>query len=176
MSYRQENVTKVYVGNLGNNASRSELEDEFSYYGKLVSVWVARNPPGFAYVLFEDYNDAKDAVRGLDGKTICDRRVKVDLSNSYKPRNNPRAGGGYGGDRGGGSYGGRGGGGGGFGGRIPNHEKTCYSCNRVGHISRDCPKFRKLHTHMHMLLYEYARYLLCSKLYTHEPQQPASQS
>ena len=68
MSYRQENVTKVYVGNLGNNASRSELEDEFSYYGKLVSVWVARNPPGFAYVLFEDYNDAKDAVRGLDGK------------------------------------------------------------------------------------------------------------
>jgi len=29
---------------------------------------------------------------------------------------------------------------------------------------------------MHMLLYEYARYLLCSKLYTHEPQQPASQS
>jgi len=59
---------KVYVGNLGSNASRSELEDEFGYYGKLVSVWVARNPPGFAYVLFEDARDARDACRGLDGK------------------------------------------------------------------------------------------------------------
>lgn len=59
---------KVYVGNLGSQASRSELEDEFSYYGRLVSVWVARNPPGFAYVLFEDARDARDACRGLDGK------------------------------------------------------------------------------------------------------------
>lgn len=67
-SLREASDKKVYVGNLGNNASRTELEDEFGYYGRLVSVWVARNPPGFAYVLFEDERDAKDAVRALDGK------------------------------------------------------------------------------------------------------------
>ena len=67
---REGSDRKVYVGNLGNSASRTELEDEFEYYGPLVSVWIARNPPGFAYVLFEDPKDAKDAVRGLDGTYV----------------------------------------------------------------------------------------------------------
>lgn len=58
---------KVYVGNLGNNASKNELEDVFTKYGPLRNVWVARNPPGFAFVEFEDPRDAEDAVRGLDG-------------------------------------------------------------------------------------------------------------
>ena len=40
---------KVYIGNLGNNASKYELEDAFSKYGPLKNVWVARNPPGFAF-------------------------------------------------------------------------------------------------------------------------------
>ena len=53
---------------LGNNASKGELEDAFSYYGRLRSVWVARNPPGFAFIEFEDPRDAEDAVRGLDGR------------------------------------------------------------------------------------------------------------
>lgn len=45
---------KVYVGDLGSSASKQEIEDAFSYYGSLRSVWVARNPPGFAFVEFED--------------------------------------------------------------------------------------------------------------------------
>ena len=53
---------------VGNNASKGELEDAFSYYGRLRSVWVARNPPGFAFIEFEDPRDAEDAVRGLDGR------------------------------------------------------------------------------------------------------------
>lgn len=59
---------KVYVGNLGNNGNKNELERTFGYYGPLRSVWVARNPPGFAFVEFEDSRDASDAVRELDGR------------------------------------------------------------------------------------------------------------
>ena len=58
---------KVYVGNLGNADAKHELENTFSKYGPLVNVWVARNPPGFAFVEFEDPRDAEDAVRALDG-------------------------------------------------------------------------------------------------------------
>lgn len=45
---------KVYVGNLGNSASKNELESSFGKYGPLKNVWVARNPPGFAFIEFED--------------------------------------------------------------------------------------------------------------------------
>ncbi|KYO18396.1 serine/arginine-rich splicing factor 7 [Alligator mississippiensis] len=72
--------TKVYVGNLGTGAGKGELERAFSYYGPLRTVWIARNPPGFAFVEFEDPRDAEDAVRGLDGKVICGSRVRVELS------------------------------------------------------------------------------------------------
>uniref|UniRef100_A0A8B9NDL4 RRM domain-containing protein n=1 Tax=Accipiter nisus TaxID=211598 RepID=A0A8B9NDL4_9AVES len=61
-----EGETKVYVGNLGTGAGKGELERAFSYYGPLRTVWIARNPPGFAFVEFEDPRDAEDAShRGL---------------------------------------------------------------------------------------------------------------
>ena len=67
-------------------------------------IWVARRPPGFAFIEFEDGRDAEDAVRGLDGGRICGVRARVELS--------------HGRGRGGGGGGGRGGydGGGGRGG------------------------------------------------------------
>ncbi|XP_068598331.1 serine/arginine-rich splicing factor 3a [Brachionichthys hirsutus] len=75
---------KVYVGNLGSNGNKTELERTFGYYGSLRSVWVARNPPGFAFVEFEDHRDASDAVRELDGRSICGCRVRVELSTGQK--------------------------------------------------------------------------------------------
>ncbi|MEJ1275717.1 serine/arginine-rich splicing factor 3-like [Cricetulus griseus] len=75
---------KVYVGNLGNNANKTELKWAFGYYGPLRSVWVARNPPGFVFVKFEDPRDATDAVRELDGKRLSGCRVKMELSNGEK--------------------------------------------------------------------------------------------
>lgn len=69
--YREWDLScKVYVGNLGSSASKHEIENAFSKYGPLRNVWVARNPPGFAFVEFEDRRDAEDAVRGLDGSWV----------------------------------------------------------------------------------------------------------
>ncbi|XP_072569109.1 uncharacterized protein [Paramormyrops kingsleyae] len=75
---------KVYVGNLGSSGNKTELERSFGYYGPLRSVWVARNPPGFAFVEFEDPRDATDAVRELNGRTLCGCRVRVELSTGEK--------------------------------------------------------------------------------------------
>lgn len=72
--------TKIYVGDLPRDASEKDLERAFSYYGPLRNVWVARNPPGFAFIEFEDQRDADDAVRALDGTTVCGVRVRVEHS------------------------------------------------------------------------------------------------
>ncbi|XP_018336917.1 serine/arginine-rich splicing factor 7 isoform X2 [Agrilus planipennis] len=121
---RYSGETKVYVGDLGNNASKQELEDAFGYYGPLRNVWVARNPPGFAFVEFEDPRDAEDAVRGLDGRTICGRRARVELSNgkggSGRYRGPPRSRG-----------------------RPFHPDDRCYECGDRGHYARDCHKYRR---------------------------------
>lgn len=59
---------KVYIGNLRDNANETEIEDAFSKYGPLKNIWIARNPPGFAFVEYEDARDAEDAVKELHGR------------------------------------------------------------------------------------------------------------
>ncbi|EER06477.1 arginine/serine-rich splicing factor, putative [Perkinsus marinus ATCC 50983] len=117
---------KVYVGNLEEGTREEELEKVFKRYGGIESVWVARNPPGFAFVTFEDARDADDACRGEDGKDFNGRRSGKGkgkgkgFSNWYRGGKGDY-GGGYGGYDGG--YGGRDSGGyggrdsGGYGGR-----------------------------------------------------------
>lgn len=60
--------TLLFIFLLGSSANKQDLEDAFSYYGPIRNVWIARNPPGFAFVEFEDPRDAEDSVRGLDGR------------------------------------------------------------------------------------------------------------
>lgn len=92
-------AAKVYVGDLGSGGSKPELEKEFKRFGPLKSVWVARNPPGFAFVQFEDKRDAEDSVKEMDGKRVCGVRIRVEIA---RTRNGP-----YYGDRSRGGGGGR---------------------------------------------------------------------
>uniref|UniRef100_A0A803LXU0 Uncharacterized protein n=1 Tax=Chenopodium quinoa TaxID=63459 RepID=A0A803LXU0_CHEQI len=60
-------MSRVYVGNLDPRVTERELEDEFRVFGVIRSVWVARRPPGYAFIDFDDTRDAKDAIHSLDG-------------------------------------------------------------------------------------------------------------
>nr|CAD2185504.1 unnamed protein product [Meloidogyne enterolobii] len=104
---------KVYVGGLPEDATSEELDDAFHKFGRIRKIWVARRPPGFAFVEFDDHRDAEDAVRSMDGTRICGVKARVELSVSASGR---PSGGGRGGFRGGGGggYGGGGGGGRGY--------------------------------------------------------------
>ncbi|XP_063376595.1 RNA-binding protein Rsf1 [Cydia fagiglandana] len=98
--------TRVYVGGLIEGIKKEDLEREFDKYGKLNSVWVALNPPGFAFIEFENLQEAEDACSAMNGIEMLGTTLKVELS---RKRDGPRRNGGGGG--GGGFRGGRGGGG-----------------------------------------------------------------
>ena len=73
-------MSAVYIGNLDVEASVNDLHREFDRYGRIKDVWVARKPPGFAFVEFEDERDARDAVRDMDGRFILDKRIRAEIS------------------------------------------------------------------------------------------------
>lgn len=77
-------MSRVYVGNLDPRSTERELEDEFRIFGVLRSVWVARKPPGYAFVEFDDKRDAMDAIRSLNGKNGW--RVEMSRSSGGGPR------------------------------------------------------------------------------------------
>lgn len=60
--------TRLYVGGISNEITREHLQDLFGKYGKCEHVWVAFNPPGFAFVNFETEADASNACDALNGQ------------------------------------------------------------------------------------------------------------
>ena len=41
-----EYFLQIYIGDLGNDATRYELEDAFTPFGTVKNVWIAKRPPG----------------------------------------------------------------------------------------------------------------------------------
>jgi len=88
-------MSRVYFGNLDPLVTQQDLERECNHFGRTASVWVARSPPGFAFVEFEDSRDAEDCVRGLNDKRIGDQRVRAEIARN-KGKNAGPGGGGFG--------------------------------------------------------------------------------
>ncbi|XP_068244057.1 uncharacterized protein [Palaemon carinicauda] len=72
---------KVYIGGLDESTTRKEIRNIFLKYGRITNLWIAKKPPGFAFVEYAKAEDAKVAVRKADGMTIINgNRIKVQKS------------------------------------------------------------------------------------------------
>ena len=78
-AYCVDLVVRVYVGDLGNNGDPDELRRMFSRYGSVQDVWVAHKPPGFAFVFYRTVREAREAVKGANGRMVCGVRVRVRM-------------------------------------------------------------------------------------------------
>ncbi|ENN81293.1 hypothetical protein YQE_02297, partial [Dendroctonus ponderosae] len=101
---------RVYVGGLEDGVKKEDLEEEFQKFGKLNNVWIALNPPGFAFIEFGNLSDAEAACDSLNGIDFLGSKLRVEIAKG-RSRGGGRGGGG-GGFRGGRGRGGGGGGGG----------------------------------------------------------------
>lgn len=83
-------TVRLYVGNLPKDRAveRSELEEHFEKFGKVVDIWVARQPPGFAFVTMEDEKEAQEAVKELDGGKVAGERIRVEVSKGGESKKN----------------------------------------------------------------------------------------
>lgn len=99
-----EGYTRVYVGGLNESIKKEDLQMEFEKYGKLNKVWVAFNPPGFAFIEFFNMNEAELACCNMNGMEIMGAKLRVEIS---RGRGRGGRGGGAGGFRGNRGVGGR---------------------------------------------------------------------
>ncbi len=104
---------KLYFGGLSYSTTDDSLQAAVSQFGTVVSAKVIMDREtgrsrGFGFVEMSTDEEADAVLKGLDGKEIDGRAVRVSEA---RPQEN--GGGGRGGGGGGGGFGGRGGGGGG---------------------------------------------------------------
>ena len=63
---------KVWVGGLGEEGTRLELEVAFEAFGPVKNIWLAKNPPSFAFIEME--------VRLCSTTQVNDRNLNLKMS------------------------------------------------------------------------------------------------
>lgn len=78
----------IYVGNLDYGVTEDDLKDAFSEFGEITSVNIIKDrysgqSKGFGFVEMPSNSEADQAIKGLNGKDLKGRALKV---NQAKPR------------------------------------------------------------------------------------------
>merc|ERR1740115_276434 len=72
---------RVYVGNINYDTKEEDITSEFSEFGRITAISYKQ---GFAFIDYEDTNDASDAISNKDGQTMWGRKISVELSKDAK--------------------------------------------------------------------------------------------
>jgi|SRR4030042_4072054 len=83
---------RIYVGNLSYDVTEEELRQEFLAFGKVESVSIMMDkysgrPKGFAFVEMPLMSEGQAAIAALNGKTLRDRTLIVNVA---RPRSDDR--------------------------------------------------------------------------------------
>ncbi|VUZ38596.1 unnamed protein product [Hymenolepis diminuta] len=84
-----DQMPKLFIGGLPAGLTKGFVYKELSKFGHIVDLWIARNPPGFAFVQFDSYSDTEKAIQTLDGSTIFGPKIKVEFARSGPRKASP---------------------------------------------------------------------------------------
>jgi cold-inducible RNA-binding protein len=106
--------TKLFVGNLSFKTTENDLQEAFAAHGTVVEAnlmmdRMSGRSRGFAFVTMSTPEEAQKAIEAMNGATLGERQLTVNIARPKEDRP-PRSGGGDRGPRR--EYGGGGGGGG----------------------------------------------------------------
>jgi len=79
-NWNGETGYRLHVSPLNPRTSRRDIEKIFSKFGTINEVWMATNPPCFAFVNFKHRADAEEAIQAMDGKMIDNSRVGISFA------------------------------------------------------------------------------------------------
>ena len=83
--------TKLYVGNLSYNTTEDNLRTTFAQAGTVVSVDMIKDRftgqmKGFAFVTMNSAEEAQEAIKILNEKSLDDRVIKVNIARPREER------------------------------------------------------------------------------------------
>jgi len=81
----EENISKLYVGNLKFSATNEDLKNTFSDFGNVLNVNIIPNK-GFGFVEMSSPEEAGKAKEALNGKELLGRTLKIDYARPPQQR------------------------------------------------------------------------------------------
>ena len=83
----KERNPQIFVAKLTSGVREKDLDYEFRRFGSIKNVQLKR---GYAFIEYEDYKDAEDAIKEMDGKRFEGQRIvvqhasKIIVCNSFQ--------------------------------------------------------------------------------------------
>jgi RNA recognition motif-containing protein len=83
--------TKLFVGNLSFNTTENDLQEAFAAHGTVVEAnlmadRMSGRSRGFAFVTMSTPEEAQKAIQAMNGATLGDRRLTVNIARPKEER------------------------------------------------------------------------------------------